>query len=407
MRKPIAAAALVALVSLLSLGAGTAGATSRTWVVDDDGFATPGHCNATAPAPMSINVAIAAASPGDKIQVCPGTYPERVVVDKALTLVGDTASLSRSTCVAGTGGTNSATDTIVNGIDVKSNSVTIKNFTSQNAQYPAAGGPAPGIQVGTPAENWVKLQNNVIQGNLMGVYLNGDHDSVLGNCIRNNNAAGSASGSGIYSDQGLTNSTIGRNNFTGHTNVAVNVIGSSTFPVWDVTITLNNAIKDSTIMVIGVNDVDITRNVSRNSLYNGIQVDEPNTVPVSNDVDVENNSISSCGFSGIQLFGSRHSDVQGNNVRNCVDRGIGLRLGSNADGAAWNQIDHNTLRNNGTNGIEAVLLTHDNRFERNSATGNATWDCLDSSTGTKTAGTANTWVNNLGPKASPPAICHH
>lgn len=406
MRKPIATAALMALVSLLSLGAGSAGATSATWVVDDDGMATPSHCDATAPAPMSVNAAIALASPGDKIQVCPGTYPERVVVDKALTLVGDTASLSQSRCVAGTGGVDPAADTIVNGIDVKSSNVTIKNFTTQNAVYPALD-PAPGIQVGSPAENRVKIQNNVIQKNLMGVYLNGDRDSVTSNCIRDNNVAGSAAGSGIYSDQGLTNSTIEKNNFSAHLNVAVNVIGSSAFPVSNVRITKNNAINDSTIMVIGVNHVDITRNVSRNALYNGIQVDEPNTVPVSNDVDVEKNTISSCGFSGIQLFGTVNSDVQRNSVRNCADRGIGLRVGSNADGAAWNQIDHNTLRNNGTNGIEAVAGTHDNRFERNSATGDTVWDCLDSSTGTKTAGTANTWVHDVGPKASPPAICHH
>jgi parallel beta-helix repeat protein len=406
LRKPIAAAALIALVSLLSLGAGSAGATSTTWVVDDDGMATPRHCDATTPAPTSVNAAIALASPGDKIQVCPGTYPERVVVDKSLTLIGDTASLSRSRCVAGTGGVDPAKDTIVNGIDVKSNNVTIRNFTTQNAKYPAMDA-APGIQVGSPAQDWVKLQNNVIQKNLMGVYLNGAHDRVVSNCIRDNNVAGSAAGSGIYSDQGLTNSTIEKNNFTGHENVAVNVIGSSAFPVSNVKITKNNAINDSTIMVIGVNHVDITKNVSRHALYNGIQVDDPNSPGISNDVDVENNTISSCGFSGIQLFGTVNSDVQRNSVRDCGDRGIGLRVGSNADGAAWNQIDHNILRNNGTNGIEAVAETHDNRIERNTATGNAVWDCLDSSTGTKTAGTANTWVNNLGPKASPPAICHH
>lgn len=51
-------------------------------VVDDDGQATPANCNASALAHSSISAAIAAASSGDLILVCPGVYVEQVTLNK-------------------------------------------------------------------------------------------------------------------------------------------------------------------------------------------------------------------------------------------------------------------------------------------------------------------------------------
>jgi len=57
-------------------------AAPATLVVDDDGQASPTDCNATDTAYTSIQAAISAASDGDEIVVCPGTYNEQITINK-------------------------------------------------------------------------------------------------------------------------------------------------------------------------------------------------------------------------------------------------------------------------------------------------------------------------------------
>src|SRR5438034_5216382 len=63
-------------------------AADPTLVVDRDGMASATDCNATDPAYTTISAAVAAASSGDIIIVCPATYTENVVLSKSLTLRG-------------------------------------------------------------------------------------------------------------------------------------------------------------------------------------------------------------------------------------------------------------------------------------------------------------------------------
>ncbi|GMU20277.1 MAG: hypothetical protein AMXMBFR13_03740 [Phycisphaerae bacterium] len=70
-------------------------------MVDDDGMASVGSCDANDTAHNTIGAAVAAASPGDTIYICPGVYAENVTLDKRLVLVG-----------AGNG-TDPAVDTII------------------------------------------------------------------------------------------------------------------------------------------------------------------------------------------------------------------------------------------------------------------------------------------------------
>ena len=66
-------------------------------VVDDDGFASTTDCNALTPAFPTINLAIMAASPGQKIGVCPGVYNEMVSKNKNnLTLLGAKSEIGRA-----------------------------------------------------------------------------------------------------------------------------------------------------------------------------------------------------------------------------------------------------------------------------------------------------------------------
>jgi len=88
MRRLALTATLAVVVGLGSLmGAGTA--MAATVVVDDDGQATAADCDsATATPYTTISAAVTASAGGDTIVVCPGTYDERLVIDKQITLSG-------------------------------------------------------------------------------------------------------------------------------------------------------------------------------------------------------------------------------------------------------------------------------------------------------------------------------
>ena len=72
----------------------------------------------------------------------------------------------------------------------------------------------------------VGVAGNVIEGNAIGINFNGSGVVADHNCIRDNNAAGSASGTGIYSDQGLLYAVIASNTFLDNTAAAVTVLGA-------------------------------------------------------------------------------------------------------------------------------------------------------------------------------------
>lgn len=78
----------LAIVGVLAL-APFAHASDTRLVVDDDGRAKPGNCNASQSAFTRIQAAVDAADPGNTIHVCAGTFDEQVVVTKAdLRIVG-------------------------------------------------------------------------------------------------------------------------------------------------------------------------------------------------------------------------------------------------------------------------------------------------------------------------------
>ncbi len=70
---------------------------AATLVVDVDGLASSTDCNASFPtAYTTIQSAINAASNGNTIKVCPGTYAENLIVDKQVTLTGPNAGVAGS-----------------------------------------------------------------------------------------------------------------------------------------------------------------------------------------------------------------------------------------------------------------------------------------------------------------------
>jgi len=134
----------------------------------------------------TIGAAVAAASPGDTIKVCPCTYPEDVAVDKALTLTGQNATIDA------TGKDN--------GVQVLASGVTVQGFTVMNAigegilvgQTPLPQGVTP-LDIGD-----VTIQDNIVvdndQGNPTGQELTA---SSYAQCVAANNIPGDC-GEGIH-----------------------------------------------------------------------------------------------------------------------------------------------------------------------------------------------------------------
>jgi parallel beta-helix repeat protein len=269
---------------------------------------------------------------------------------------------------------------------------------------------------------------------VFGIYLNtnGAHKTVVqNNLIQNNNNPGSASGNGIYSDQGASNVVIAHNMFTGNTNASIIFVGgdgsaTSTANQSNLTITGNTMINDAAMIFINTTDLDITNNLSTGSNGSGIFFGGGVT-----NAEIRNNVLSNGAFTGINLrtntFGNApapNSDIQivGNSISGFGDDGIRLSAGANnilvsknkvsnntndgiaLEGATDNQVEKNTLTNNGHDGIFADAAAVNNLFTKNEAKKNGLFDYEDQSHGSGTAGTANTWTKNKGKTASPPGL---
>src|SRR5215213_6716581 len=122
---------VAAILSAAIVLAGTASASAATLIVDDDGFALLGNCDAAMPAADSATIqgGVNAASTGDTIVVCPGTYSEQVNVNKAVILQGAQAGVHGA--AAGRPGT-ATTESIVDGTTVASGRTSAFVVTASN-----------------------------------------------------------------------------------------------------------------------------------------------------------------------------------------------------------------------------------------------------------------------------------
>src|ERR1044072_7924357 len=68
------------LVAWCVLSSSSAAAAAARWVNDDGGPFLPPGSSCSHPGYLTIQSAVNAAAPGDRINVCPGTYPEQVTI---------------------------------------------------------------------------------------------------------------------------------------------------------------------------------------------------------------------------------------------------------------------------------------------------------------------------------------
>jgi parallel beta-helix repeat protein len=427
MRKGFPIGVLIALVLAVGIG----DALAKTLVVDDDLVQCP---NADFTTPAGIQLAVNAAGPGDHIKVCPGNYTATTVDKPDLKLDGATKKLKDNECLdAAANPANDPTkDSVVHGgtnasgFRVVANDVTISGFTVEDASNEA------GVNLSRLFSGY-EIRDNVVQENTFGVYFNSNGvlaSEVRKNCIRNNVVAGSASGNGIYSDQGLFNAEIDHNIFTGHSNASVILVGGpgpATSHV-NVKIDHNDIIEDAPIIVVNAQNSEINHNRSVGSNGSGIFLGGGVT-----DSEIGHNQVEGCAFTGVNLrfdpvsynvaAPNTENTIRNNDVTGCGDAGVRVRDGSNNTTVRNNKVegnglegiglrdgDNNVVQNNKSerntdDGLYVDAASAGNRIENNHMRANTPHDCHDESTGTGTAGTANIWQNDKGDTQNRPGLC--
>jgi parallel beta-helix repeat protein len=418
--------AVFATLAIVLLGAavGPAAAGPTTLVVDDDNQQCP---NADF---NSISAAIAAASAGYRIKVCPGIYNETVVVDKpGLSLEGSTNGSATKQCLLGADAANPSQDSVVNGaVRLEASGVSLDSFTVQGAPVtPVVLAPA-GINTSASFSGYV-IRHNVVQNNPAGINLksNGvDPTLVDHNCIRRNNVGEDADNTaplGIFAEQGLlTNARIESNTFTGHDFASMFLgYGLTAFPLItapDTNLTVRGNLSvddgDGGILLSNVSGVEISHNeivrtgnaiaafspASNVAIYNNDVTDSRFTGIVINgnafgccffptgptNITVAHNHVSGAGTlfpqDGIVLNRTSNDTILDNLVEGSSRDGIGVR-NSNDNVISGNHADGNArdgIRNRGT--------SSGNTFQGNHMSGNAEHDAHDENRA------ANTWNGN-------------
>jgi hypothetical protein len=321
---------------VLALGVRKASAAT-TWYVD----ATLGNDANTCTAPgfgnacQTIQAAISKASSGDTINVAAGTYPEStspgqpLKIDKTLTLLGAQSGVDARSRVG-------AESTVTNpqGTWVAADNVVIDGFTIQGSTNNSFTG--YGIWMG--GRSGTQILNNIVQNNIIGIGLSNPTGSpqvlIKHNLIQNNNQTGSASGTGIYSDQfeaqgPVKNVLVFENTFLGNNDAGIDISHTdSTQQVSDLEIshnsfnangrglvlfdTHNSTIHDNTITNsttalsaairifdnnsnLSIMDNDLTNGAGRAIRISDIDAVDPGTPNPSSNVVINYNNIGTVG----------------------------------------------------------------------------------------------------------------
>jgi parallel beta-helix repeat protein len=328
----------------------------------------------------TIQEAINYASDGDTVFVRAGTYPENIIVNKSVSLVGE-----------------SPENTIIDGqrvgtvIYVNTSYITIANFTVQNGAG-FNGRPYAGISVYT--RSYLNITNNIIKNNNVGIDCeigpSGSHITIFNNSIlsnpngiiisNTNNVViannviiaynlGLSVGGGTYNEilnnfilsenkgielSWMTNSTVTWNNITAYGGTVIKLYHASGCLI------SNNLIIGGKNRNDGDYGVFLYSSDENRVIYNKISLCKWNGIyalEAENDI-IENNTVTE-SYSGVTLQISKYNTILGNNLVN-VTIGLGLfdysdsniimnnniisfELGIYADNSWYNKIYHNNF----------------------------------------------------------------
>jgi len=301
----------------------------------------------------TIQSALNAASNGDEIVICSGTYAESITVNKAVTLTANN--------------TTSAYNVIVNSAGGDVITVTVNHVNISWLKVQGATGGTAGVSItanyvnvsyvwATTNYNGIKvagasnvtLQNNIARSNTnLGILLS----SSSNNTLTNNNASGNSGGIELSSS---SSNNLTNNNASGNNNYGITLQTSS-----NNTLTNNNASGNSYGIMLYVS--------SNNNLTNNI---------------ARSNSVS-----GIVLYSSSSNILTGNTANSNSNNGIYLLTFSSS-----NTLTNNNVSGNSNDGIRLSFSANNNTLTNNNVSGNYYGITLDSSSSNTLTG--NNIYNN-------------
>ena len=405
--------------------------------------------NCSSPSFGTIQAAIDAASANDTIYVCPGTYNESLTVNKPLTIDGAQYGVDARTRSVPDESVLNAPDGIV--YTAGATSGTISGFTLQGF---ASG--VSYIDASNVGSGWA-FTDNILDVSNGGIYVNTDGiTSPAASTISDNQfiqSAPSAASSG-YAGQAVSvwgntgnNISISNNSFTNLSGpgAGINTTGTgSCGSSLDTSNFSNNlTISGNTFTDNGASFTDpnygpgfIDENFLALFCSNNAQISN-NTVTITdaNDANAEtpvymgggdwNSSVTgnqlvgngASAASGIQLNSNFYAPGTGVNISTNTASGFyygihvtGSNFGGNFTAPTGYTVSHNSISGSLENGIQ-VNPGADNSdspsgaISGNTSTGSAVFDCFDSTTGSGTSGTADTWTTDNGLTSSPAGLC--
>ncbi len=370
----------------------------------------------------SIGAAVVAASPGDTIKVCPGTYNETVNVNTPdLTFdgakAGATGSAARSKALSRESVVNDVNGDFILGS--AADNTTIDGFALTGAGSPTVN--HDGVEAFSGSSGLV-LTDNVIVGDGNGVnFQNPDATepaTISKNYVYDNNSEGNPgsngqTGTGVFISNGPANNTsISNNTFGEDSQTAINFAGDTGNPSVGLVVANNKSINDATFLVAinSVNAVVETNKITVNGAVPGgngtgiLDFGGNAGLHIIKNTMVSNSSVSSA--ISLQTYaGSASTDTTvTNNKVSGWDNGV--KVASTYTTAL---ISNNHLTSNAAFGIYVSSGTSGNVVSQNrvSSDNGGAVDCTDLSTGYLSAGTANTWLKDVGSdhNSAPAGIC--
>ncbi len=371
----------------------------------------------------TISSAVAAANPGDTIEVCAGTYLETVDVNTPnLTFEGAQNGIdpvkttpkgkTQSKVISNNGGfilSSSADDTVIDGFTIEKAGT--ENSTNDDGVEAFQG------------SSGLTLEDNIISANNNGINLqnpNGAEPAVIEDNVFANNSDGGnyqtnpQTGTAIFISNGPADNTlITKNTFSGDSQTAINFAGSGSNYSTGLVVSHNKSTNDSTFVVAtnSTNALIENNKISTGPLAPGGPGDALLDFGSNVGLQILNNKISATGATGSQAgvlvadFSgppSANTTISSNTITGFPD-GINLYQSSSAD------LLSNTIKNSGTAGINSSSSSSGNVISHNTLSGSPApaVDCQDASTGSGTDGTANTWTSDHGSDndSSPAGIC--
>jgi parallel beta-helix repeat protein len=353
---------------------------------------------------VKIQDAVNAAQPGDRIVVCPGTYPEQVTIPAGKDRI---ALISKQVWKAII---QAPTPMLPPNAIVRVNGAKDVGIAAFTIQGP---GTIPGeLQWGVRVDSGgsaailgnhiTHIRDNPFSGGQhgIGVLVGRASEATTGSALISANLIDDYQKGGIVVSNAGSRGTISYNRIKG-------VGPSSTIAA--------NGVQISSGADGNVNHNDVSGNVYTPATFQSIGIFSfsPGKLVVEDNVVHDNdggivsysgnantfireNSSSSNTYDGIELdFGDGTTVRKNRTFENGLD-GVGVYQG---------ETNALILANRSTDNTEDGLLAYvdagpDNVFRDNVALRNATFDCED-----QQGGTTQTWIDNIGPVSSPPTIC--